>query len=107
MANTATKATRDPAQLCVHKGCGAYRMRGQTECNKHGGMNRYKRMKAQERLDRAADSVIATLIEIVTNERVDPEARIKAAKELLSHTHEVLAPGTRMHVTGASDLRPR
>ena len=104
---------RNRDQLCTaHRSngnglCNAYRIAGSTVCAQHGGKSPQVRRKAQERLDRAADSIIATLVEIATNERIDPEARIKACKELLAHTHEVLTPGQRVHVTGNGDLRPK
>lgn len=63
--------------------CRRSAIRGGTVCPSHGGRAPQIKRKAMQRLEAAADQVMAALIRIATDERYKPADRVQACKDLL------------------------
>jgi hypothetical protein len=77
---------------CVHiakatgERCKRPPMKGQTECNKHGGTARNKRLGAQRRLLALVDPALAVLHKILYSKTATDADKLRAAKEVLDRT---------------------
>jgi hypothetical protein len=95
---------------CIHtkrgKRCNNYRIPGIRVCRMHGGAAAHMQEKAQQYLDRQVYSLLVRLRDIAFDPKTPPDVAVKAIREALSHTQEVLSPTQRVQVQGMNDLTP-
>jgi hypothetical protein len=63
--------------------CRSYAVRGASVCVRHGGAAPQVKAKARERLDALAEPAVVLLGRILRDEKVEPNARIRAAVAIL------------------------
>lgn len=85
---------------------------GGTVCRFHGGSAPQVKLKAQQRIDAAADSLVESIVALAIEQQtkdgrpVEPKDIIAAAKQLLDRSTEVRQPGVEVKHTGDATALP-
>ena len=94
------------AHLKSGRQCKRRAILGGKVCPMHGGSAPQVKRKAQERIDAAADSLVAAVVELALGQQtrdgrpVEAKDIIAAAKELLNRSSEVRQPGVEVKHSG-------